>query len=96
MATRIGGARRKSRKLMTKKSYDAGKLSLKKYFQVLKAGEKVKLVMDSGIHSGTFHRRFYGRVGVVGEKQGSCYSVKINDGKKQKMLIVHPIHLQKV
>jgi ribosomal protein L21E len=26
--------------------------------------------------------------------KGSCYEVKIKDGRKEKMLFVHPIHMK--
>jgi len=96
MAKRVGGSRRKTRQLLKKSSANRGKISLKKYFQDLKQGEKVKLIAEPGVQSGNFHNRFYGKVGVVKNKKGSCYEVKIYDGKKQKLLIIHPIHLKKV
>jgi len=96
MAKRIGSCRRKTRQLLKKSSANRGKISLKTYFQNLKQGEKVKLVAEPGVQKGTFHYRFYGKVGIIQNKKGSCYAVKINDGKKQKLLIVNPIHLKKV
>jgi large subunit ribosomal protein L21e len=96
MAMRVGGSRRKSRKLLTKDCGTKGKISLKTYFQVLKEGEQVKLVTEPGIQRADFHTRFYGRVGTVSGRQGSCYKVQIMDGGKSKQLIVHPVHLQKV
>jgi ribosomal protein L21E len=39
--------------------------------------------------------RFLGRAGVISKKLGSCYQVKIDDMGKEKLLIVHPVHLRK-
>lgn len=96
MAKRIGGMRRKTRCLMRKDRHTRGKISLSKYFQSFKQGEKVKLLQDSAVHSGAFHRRFYGKVGIVKGQKGTCYEVNVTDGKKIKMLIIHPIHMRKI
>jgi len=40
--------------------------------------------------------RFHAKPGIVMGKQGNSYRIKIVDGKKDKVLIVHPIHLKKV
>ncbi|MBW2995030.1 50S ribosomal protein L21e [Candidatus Woesearchaeota archaeon] len=96
MVKRQGGSRRKSRQLLTKGTANAGKISLKKYFKELKQGEKVKLIAEPGVQTGGFHSRYYGQLGVIKNKKGSCYEVEIIDGKKPKQLIIHPVHLTKV
>jgi large subunit ribosomal protein L21e len=41
-------------------------------------------------------RRFFGRTGVITEKRGKSYIVKIKDGKKEKELITRPEHLKAI
>ncbi len=44
---------------------------------------------------GMYLPRFHGRIGVVKGQRGKCYEVAIKDGSKEKILIVHPVHLKK-
>ncbi|MBU0628959.1 MAG: 50S ribosomal protein L21e [Nanoarchaeota archaeon] len=92
---RIGGARRKTRHLFTKHKNEKGKVSLRNYFQSFKLGDRVRLSLDSSIHTGMYHAGFYGKSGTIGRMQGKCYEVMIKDGGKEKCLIVHPVHLKK-
>ncbi len=95
MVKRIGGSRRKTRSLFSKKPRNRGKFSITKYFQKFKKGDKVLLKAEPAIHKGTYFRRFDARMGIVEKKQGRCYVVKVNDLGKEKSIIVHPIHLQR-
>lgn len=94
MVTRIGGQRRKTRRLMTKPRRERGKLSLRRYFQQFEPGQKVALKAEPSIQKGTYFRRFHGKVGVIKEKLGTCYAVIVKDGAKEKQLIIHPVHLK--
>ncbi len=94
MVKRLGGMRRKSRYKLKKETKDRGKLSLRRYFQKFNLNDKVALVMEPRVHKGIFNLRFYGRVGIITGQQGSCYSIKIMDGNKEKTLVVHPVHLR--
>ncbi len=96
MVTRIGGARRKTRGIMAKGSRSKGKISLRRYLQVLTPGQKVALTIEPAVAEGVYHRRFYGKIGVVDGKQGNCYVVKIKDGNASKKVIAHPSHLKLV
>ena len=71
-----------------------GKLQLSRYFQTLKKGDFVMISREKGIKS-NLPKRFQGRTGIIEEKRGSNYLVKIKDGNKDKKLIVNPIHLKK-
>ena len=62
--------------------------------QKFSEGEKVAIVLEPAYHFGMPHPRFKGRVGEVVGKQGECYLIKIRDGKKEKILISHPVHLR--
>lgn len=94
MATRIGGFRRKTRSKLKKNVRERGKISIKKYFQSFKIGDKVILKAEPAVQKGMYFPRFHSKHGVVKGKIGKCYEVVINDRKKEKTLIVHPVHLK--
>ena len=94
MAKRIGGNRRKTRHILSKHYKAKGKISLTKYLKEYKIGEKVILKAEPAIQSGMYFPRFHGKPGIVKGKKGSCYEILIKDGKLEKNLIVHPIHLK--
>lgn len=93
---RIGGNRRKTRSKLKKRARTKGKISLTRYLQVLKIGERVCLKGEPAIQKGFYFRRFHGKHGVVKNKKGTCYEVLIKDKNKEKTIIVHPVHLRKV
>lgn len=93
MVTRIGTSRRKTRHKLKRNASDKGKIPLSKYFQAFKDGDRVGLKINSAIPKGQFFPRFHGLSGKVIGKKGKCYAVELKDGKKQKTLFVHPIHL---
>ena len=95
MVKRIGRARRKTRHLMRKDIRRRGKISLSSFFKSFKEGEKVVLKAEPAYQKGIYCRRFHGITGVVKGKTGSCFNVLVKNGKKTKMLVVHPIHLKK-
>ena len=96
MVTRTGSTRRKARKRLTKTRRTKGKISLTKYFANFKPDEKVVLKAEPAVQKGMYHIRFHGKVGTVKGKQGRCYQVQIKDGSKKKVLIINPVHLQRV
>lgn len=95
MVKRIGGSRRKSRHKFQKKKSERGKLSIRRFFQELKPGERVLLNLDPSYHKGMYHARYHGKHGLVKRKLKNCYEIMIKDGSKEKLLIIHPIHLLK-
>jgi len=90
-----GGFRRKTRHKLSKHYKEKGKLSLRKYFQSFKEGDRVVLKADPAYQKGMYYPRFHGKSGLVFKKKGECYEVLIKDGKKDKLLIVHPVHLKR-
>jgi len=96
MAQRLGGFRRKTRYKFKKERRQKGKISLKRYFQVFSPGDKVCLIVEPAVHKGMYYPPFMGKTGTVKAKRGSCYEVIIRDINKEKVLIVHPIHLKKM
>ena len=89
------GFRRKTRHLLQRKLREKGKISLSKYFQRFKEGDKVTLKINPAVRKGVFNTRYQGKAGVIKAKSGSCYEVTIKDIKRQKTLLVHPVHLIK-
>lgn len=78
-----------------KKIRTRGKIQLSRYFQSLKEGDSVSIVKDLSIDS-NFPERLQGRTGIVAEKRGRAYMVKIMDHDKEKKFIIEPIHLKKM
>ncbi len=91
-----GGFRRKTRSKFTKNYKTKGKISLKKFFQDFKEGDKVVLKAETAYQKGMYYPRFHGKSGLILGKQGECCQVLIKDGRKEKLLIVHPVHLMRV
>lgn len=95
MAKRTGGPKRKSRHKFKKKKSEKGKISIRRFFQELNPGDRVVLKAEPAYQKGMYHARFHGKPAIVQRKLKTCYEVKIKDGKKEKILIVHPVHLLK-
>jgi large subunit ribosomal protein L21e len=93
---RIGGARRKSRTKFKKHFRQKGKISLTKYFQTFKEGDRVMLSVEPSIHKGMYDHKFMGKPATVKCKTGKCYEVAVKDSGKEKSLIVHPVHLKRL
>jgi hypothetical protein len=58
-------------------------------------GDLAILTAEPAVQKNIYHVRFHGITGLVTGKRGACYELQIQDGGKQKMLIVHPVHLKK-
>lgn len=93
---RVGGNRRKTRYKLKKNYRERGKISIRKYLQKFIVGDKVMLKAEPAVQKGMYHPRFHGKVGEVVEQRGKCYEVKVKDGGKNKLFIVHPVHLRKL
>ncbi len=96
MVQRIGGFRRKTRHKFSKHFKDKGKISIRRFLQELKEGEKVLLDAEPAYQKGMYFPRFHSKLAVVKGKRGECYEVQIKDGGNKKTLIVHPVHLRKL
>ena len=94
MSNRIGGLRRKSRYKLKKERRRKGKISVSRFMQTFKSGQRVHLSVEPSMHKGVYHPRFIGKTGTVRGLRGKCYEVSIKDGDKEKLLIVHPVHLK--
>lgn len=72
-----------------------GKISLRKYFQAFKEGEKVAVVTELSQPFG-YSKRLQGRTGTIVEKRGDSYKIELSDLGKPKIYFIHPIHLKKI
>ncbi len=72
-----------------------GKLQLSRYFQKFENGDFVAIYQEKSIPV-NFSKRFQGSTGIVVGKKGKVYVVKIKDGKKEKEMLIEPIHLKKI
>jgi large subunit ribosomal protein L21e len=94
MVRRIGGLRRKTRHKLKKSTGTHGKISIRAFFKRFKQGQRVLLKAEPAYQKGMYFPRFHGKSGIVEAKKGNCYSIRIKDGKKEKLVVVHPIHLR--
>lgn len=78
-----------------KKIRTRGKLSLSRWFQELKEGDRVAISREPAVQS-SFPERMQGRTGVVEGKRGRTYLVRIKDHDKEKKYLIAPIHLKKM
>ena len=78
---------------MTKKPRERGLQPLGRLLYEHEEGEKVVVKIDSATHKGMPHPRYQGRVGVVVEKRGRAYVVKMPEGGKVRDLIILPEHI---
>jgi large subunit ribosomal protein L21e len=87
------GPRKKTRNKLSNTPRERGMSPPQRAIQGFETGEKVHLKIDPSVSDGRFHPRFDGLTGEVTGKQGDCFKVAVNDGGKEKTLIVGPQHL---
>jgi len=88
------GSRSRTRRLLSKKPRERGKISISRILHNYLPGEKVCIKIDSGIHKGMPHRRYHGKIGVVKEKRGRSYILEVGKGNETKILITRPEHFK--
>ena len=81
--------------MKTKSVRTKGKLQLSRYFQELKEGDMVAVKREFSLNAG-FPKRLQGRTGVVKERKGKVYNIKIKDQAKEKQFLIAPIHLKRI
>jgi len=80
---------------MKKKVREKGKLKLSRYFQKLKEGDNVAVLIDHSLKL-NFPERLQGRSGKIKGQRGRSYMVSIKDQTKEKDFLIAPIHLKKL
>jgi len=91
---RSRGLRSKSRRKLTKKVREKGRVPISRIMQEFSPGEKVHIVIDPSVQKGQPHSRYHGRTGTVLEKRGSAYLIEVTDKNARKTLISRPVHLR--
>jgi len=78
---------------MRKRPRERGKIGLSRILRGYQPGEKVTILIEPSMHKGMPHRRYHGRVGVIDEKRGKSYVVRVQIGRDTKQIIARPEHL---
>jgi len=72
-----------------------GKIKFSEYFQNFDKGDRVAVKRELSLIP-KFPKQIQGRSGVINGKRGKSYIVKIKDLNKEKVYIIHPVHLKKL
>lgn len=88
------GPRQGTRRKLANDPRERGTSPPQRAIQEYDEGQKVHLKIDPSVQDGRFHPRFDGQTGVVSGKQGSAFKVQINDGGKDKTVLVAAAHLR--
>ena len=92
MTHKARGVRGKTRKLLARRNRE--KTNINKRLEKFKIGSRVLIKPDSSEYKGRPFKRFYGKSGIIIDKRGRSYIVRIKDGKKEKEIIASPVHLR--
>ena len=92
MTHKARGPRSKTRTLLARRNRE--KTSVNKRLEKFKIGSRVLIKSDSSDHKGRPFKRFYGKSGIVADKRGRSYIVKIKDKDKEKEIIASAVHLK--
>ena len=91
---RSKGFRRSSRSILRKKPRERGLQPIGRVLHDYKMGDKVVIKIDSSTHKGMPHPRYQGKIGVIEEKRGRAYVVKMVEGGKIRTIISRPEHIK--
>ena len=83
-----GAFNRRTRKLRGK-----GIISVARHVQAFKVGDNV-VISPKAIYRGLPHLRYSGKHGLIIEKRGRGYVVKVGDFKATKDIVVGAVHLK--
>ncbi len=92
MTHKAKGPRSSTRTLLARRNRE--KTSVNKRLQEFKIGSKVVIKLDPSEHKGRPFKRFYGKSGIITDKKGESYIVKVKDGNKEKEIIASSVHLR--
>ncbi len=88
------GYRSGTRSLLRRKPKERGKTGLSKILHEYEPGDKAVIKIDPSVHKGMPHRRYQGKIGVIVNRRGRSYVVKVTQGDATKDIIVRPEHLK--
>ncbi|MFA4960703.1 MAG: 50S ribosomal protein L21e [Candidatus Pacearchaeota archaeon] len=72
---------------------EKGKIKLSSYFKKINEGDSVAINIDKGVNF-QLPKRIQGRSGKVVGERGKCKIIEIKDGRKNKIYVLHPVHLR--
>ncbi len=72
-----------------------GKLKLSQYFKTVTVGDTVSIVPELGVKR-HFPERMCGKSGTVIGFRGEFVMFKAMDGNREKVFIIHPVHLKRL
>lgn len=94
MGNKSKGPRRRTRHILKRGVRE--RTTITKYLQEFELGSRVVIKPTPSSHKGMPFKRFFGLSGIVIDKKGKSYIIKIKDGKKEKNIIVRPEHMKVV
>ncbi len=94
MARRSRGFRNKTRRLLS--GAVEKRITVARRLKKFDIGAKVVVRINTAIHDGMPHPRYYGSLGTITEARGRAYVVEIKDGGKTKWLIANGEHLREM
>ena len=89
------GTRRKSRSALSKRVREKGRIPLSRLLTKYEEGDKVVIVIDSGIHKAMPHKRFQGKVAKIVGTRGKAFILEIPQRKTVKTIITTAHHIRK-
>ncbi len=92
MPIKSKGPKRKTRKLLRRGNRE--RLTINKYLQEFEIGNMVLIRPMPSSHKGMPFKRFTGKIGVITNKRGQSYIIKVMDGNKEKQVISRPEHIR--
>lgn len=81
--------------LKRKNKRDKGKIKFSFYFQKFDKDDRVSVNRELSLRP-KFPKQIQGRSGIIENSRGSSYLVRINDLNKEKVYIIHPVHLRRL
>ncbi len=78
-----------------KRTESRGRPGLSKLFREFNTGDAVAVIKEPSVDS-RFPLRLQGSTGIVTEKRGKAYEVKIYTQDKKKTFLIEPIHLRRI
>jgi len=96
MPKRSHGYQSGCRRILTRTPRNKGKVSIVKQLKSFKIGDNVLVKIEPMVKKNLIHKRFLNKSGVVVEKRGNAYRVRISDMNMKKDVLVLPVHLRKL
>jgi large subunit ribosomal protein L21e len=94
MVRKSKGTNFRTRRIFSKHPRKRGLPSLSRTLAEYEVNSKVNIIIEPSVQKGRPHRRFHGKTGLVLEKRGQAYVVRVTDGNSYKKIITRPEHLK--